>query len=46
MYTVILDGRRWDGYPNRASAERIRKTLLELFPSAAVQIYGPRGGRY
>ncbi len=46
MYTVFLDGRRWDSYKTLCDAKRIQRQLQELFENAKVKIYGPRGGIY
>lgn len=48
MYTVFVNGRRWDGYKSLQAAKRMRSTLKEneLFKSAEITIYGPKGGKH
>ena len=46
MYTVLLNGCRWDSYRTLRDAKRIQRQLKSRFENAEVKIYGPRGGRY
>lgn len=48
MYTVLVNGRRWDGYKTLRDAKKTRNTLRknELFKNAEITIYGPKGGKH
>lgn len=46
VYSVFFDGRLWGSYSSKASADRMKSTLKELFPDVKVIVRKTDRPRY
>lgn len=46
VYTVFFDGKFWDSYQSKLSADRMKKSLKQSFPNVKVVVKKTERPRY